>query len=176
MAVQIGGKTDSGFDDPIGMLTDCHRRIERFLGLLCMVAERADGRALTGEEDEAVAAALRYFHESGPRHNSDEEDSLFPRLRSANAEVLYEVDRLEGEHHQAEALHKESAELFARWSAEGGLPAVDRNRLRAVMAKLKQIYTEHIRLEENIVFPCAAKLLDRDAVAAVGAEFKARRA
>jgi len=34
MAIQIGAKPDSGFDDPIGMLKDCHRRIERFLGIL----------------------------------------------------------------------------------------------------------------------------------------------
>ena len=41
MAIQIGGKPDSGFDDPIGMLIDCHRRIERFLHVLCVVASRA---------------------------------------------------------------------------------------------------------------------------------------
>jgi hypothetical protein len=37
MAIQIGAKPDSGFDDPIGMLKDCHRRIESFLGILCVV-------------------------------------------------------------------------------------------------------------------------------------------
>ena len=177
MPVQIGRKPDSGFDDPLGMLTDCHRRIERFLNILCRVAERADGRALNAEESEAVEAALRYFHESGPRHNRDEEDSLFPRLRGTNAAgVLAEVERLEGEHHQTEALHKEAAELYSRWVVEGALHAVDRNRLRAVTAKLEQIYGEHIRLEEEVVFPRAAEALDAGAVAAMGAEFRARRA
>ena len=41
MAIQIGAKPDSGFDDPIGMLKDCHRRIESFLGILCVVVDRA---------------------------------------------------------------------------------------------------------------------------------------
>jgi hypothetical protein len=50
MAIQIGAKRDSGFDDPLGMLKDCHRRIENFLGILCVVVERAQGRSLTGEE------------------------------------------------------------------------------------------------------------------------------
>jgi len=181
MAVQIGGRADSGFDDPIGMLKDCHRRIERFLDVQCRVAERADGRALNAEEREAVEAALRYFHESGPRHNSDEEESLFSRLRGMQAggipaQVAPEIERLEGEHHQSEALHKEAAELFTRWSAEGELHAVDRNRLRAVLSKLQNIYAEHIRLEEDVVFPCAARLFDQQAVAAMGAEFRARRA
>jgi hypothetical protein len=37
MAIQIGAKPDSGFDDPIGMLKDCHRRIEHFLNILCVL-------------------------------------------------------------------------------------------------------------------------------------------
>lgn len=177
MAVQIGAKPDSGFNDPIGMLTDCHRRIERFLHILCRVTEHAGDRALTAEESEAIDNALRYFHESGPRHNSDEEESLFPRLRKTPAaQVLGEVDRLEGEHHQTEAMHKEAAELFTRWQAEGILHADDRARLRAVTKKLEEIYREHIRLEEEVVFPCAARVLDASAVATIGEEFKARRA
>ena len=58
MAIQIGAKPDSGFDDPIGMLKDCHRRIESFLGILCVVVDRAHGRSLTDEERDAVKAAL----------------------------------------------------------------------------------------------------------------------
>lgn len=176
MAVQIGARPDSGFDDPLGMLADCHRRIERFLNILCRVAEQAEGRALRGEEIEAVEAALRYFQESGPRHNKDEEESIFPRLRDAHAVVMVEVDRLEDEHRETEALHQECAELYARWMGEDGLHGADRNRLRAVVTRLDRIYREHIRLEEDVVFPCAAKLLDRSAVAQVGTEFKARRA
>ena len=61
MGVQISAKPDSGFDDPIGMLTDCHRRIEQFLKILATVVERAEGRNLTGEEATAVQSALRYF-------------------------------------------------------------------------------------------------------------------
>jgi hypothetical protein len=36
MAIQIGAKPDNGFDDPIGMLKDCHRRIEHFPYMLCV--------------------------------------------------------------------------------------------------------------------------------------------
>lgn len=176
MAVQIGAKPDAGFDDPIGMLQDCHRRIERFVGLLGLVARQAEGRALNPEECEAVEASLRYFRESGPRHNSDEEDSLFPRMRQGGAaEVLRDVDRLEGEHRQSEALHKEASELFDRWMADGELSAVDRSRLRAVTTRLEQMYREHIRIEEQVVFPCASQMLDRKAVESIGAEFRSRR-
>jgi hemerythrin-like domain-containing protein len=177
MAVQIGGKPDAGFDDPLGMLVDCHRRVERFLNILCRVAERAEGGALSADETAAVQSALKYFSESGPRHNSDEEDSLFPRLRAGEGkDVLPEVDRLEGEHHEGDALHKEIAELYTRWMAVGELHAADRERLRVVTARLEGIYREHIRIEEEVVFPRAMKVLGRDVVKAMGEEFKRRRA
>lgn len=62
------------------MLKDCHRRIEHFLDILCVVAERAQNRNLTEEERSAVKAALQYFHVGGERHTLDEKESLFPRL------------------------------------------------------------------------------------------------
>jgi len=68
MAIQIGAKLDSGFDNPLGMLKDCHRRIEQFLEILCLVAERAAG-SLTIQETEAVQSAIRYFVEGGTRDN-----------------------------------------------------------------------------------------------------------
>lgn len=177
MAVQIGGKPDAGFDNPIGMLQDCHRRIERFVGLLGLVVRQAEGRALSPEECGAVEAALRYFRESGPRHNSDEEESLFPRMRQGGAaEVLQHVERLEEEHRHSEALHQEAAELFDEWMAEGELSVANRSRLRAVTARLEQMYREHIRIEEQVVFPRASQMLDRKAVEAIGAEFRSRRA
>lgn len=186
MAIQIGARPDAGFDDPLGMLVDCHRRVERFLNVLCRVAERAEGRALSGEEIEAVEAALHYFRESGPRHNSDEEDSLFPRLRecldpggdhrSDEARgVLVEIDRLRGEHRENEVLHRETEELFAKWIAEGALHGADRNRLRAATARMEKIYKDHIRIEEQLVFPRAKKVLAPAAIFAMSEEFKTRR-
>jgi hemerythrin-like domain-containing protein len=176
MAVQIGARPDSGFDDPIGMLKDCHRRIERFLGILCQVARQAQGRGLNADERRAVEAALRYFDESGPRHNLDEEDSLFPRLRAMKAaEVLEKVKRLETEHGEAGVLHREAGQLYSKWMVERGLSADKGMRLQTIAEELQRLYREHIHIEEDVVFPVAAKLLDRDAVAAMGSEFRIRR-
>ena len=35
MPIVIGAKRESGFTDPIGMLGDCHRRIDRFSTCWC---------------------------------------------------------------------------------------------------------------------------------------------
>ncbi len=176
MAIQIGAKPDSGFDDPIGMLKDCHRRIERFLDILCLVAERARARSLTGEERSAVQAALQYFHAGGERHTADEEESLFPRLREETAACnLEEIDRLEGDHRHAAGLHESVDWLYTAWISSGILEPDEQRRLQSQTQQLKQLYATHIQIEETVVFPRAAQVLNGPAIAAMGAEFAARR-
>jgi hemerythrin-like domain-containing protein len=177
MGIQIGARPDSGFDDPIGMLMDCHRRIERFLHILCVVADRGQGRALADEETVAVKAALQYFREGGKRHNADEEESLFPRLRGEAATAQeQELTRLENDHRSADHLHSEVEDLYSAWIAAGRLNPDDEARLRSAAEQLKRLYEEHIRVEEKTVFPYAVETLDPRAIAAIGLEFRARRA
>lgn len=174
MGIQIGAKPDAGFNDPLGMLKDCHRRIEQFLGILCVVAERARGRAMTEEEIAAVQAALAYFQVGGRRHNADEEESLFPRMRAAGDSE--DTGELEREHRDASGLHARVEELYAEWLAQGGLSAEEQDELAAATRKLKGLYTQHIEREETVVFPRAARALSAEAIAEMGQEFRARRA
>ena len=175
MAIQIGAKPDSGFDDPIGMLKDCHRRIESFLGILCMIVGRAQGRSLTCEERDAVKAALQYFRTGGQRHTADEEESLFPRLRESDAGSLEEIDRLEGDHREANDLHGSVERLYSTWIASSELTSTGALQLRSETERLKQLYSDHIHLEETIVFARAAQVLDSHAIAAIGTELRFRR-
>ena len=175
MAIQIGAKLDSGFDDPLGMLKDCHCRIERFLGILCLVAERANGRTLSEEEKAAIKAALAYFWSGGQRHTADEEASLFPRLRVSSVRPPKELETLETEHRDAEYLHESVERLYSRWVAIGNLGAEEHSQLLSQVVQLKQLYAEHIQVEEMIVFPFAAQVLTAETIAAIGSEFEVRR-
>jgi hemerythrin-like domain-containing protein len=175
MAIQIGAKLDSGFDDPIGMLKDCHRRIEHFLDILCVVAERAHARSLTGEEQSAVKAALQYFYVGGERHTADEEESLFPRLRKEPSAGLEEIEHLERDHHIAAGLHESVDRLYTAWSSVGALQEDEQHRLLSQTRQLQRLYSEHIQIEETIVFPRAVQVLDGQALAAIQSEFIARR-
>jgi hemerythrin-like domain-containing protein len=175
MAIQIGAKLDSGFDDPLGMLKDCHRRIESFLGILCHVVDRARARTLTEEEKTAVEAALKYFRSGGQRHTADEEASLFPRLRTATIQPPRELEALESDHREAESLHASVERLYLQWLTAGDLGPEDQTRLLSETERLKLLYGEHIHVEETIVFPHAAKVLDPLTIASIGLEFEARR-
>jgi hemerythrin-like domain-containing protein len=177
MGIQIGAKPDAGFDDPIGMLKDCHRRIEQFLHVLCLVVERAPERPLTEGEANAIKSALNYFRVGGQRHTADEEESLFPRMRTeqTTATALKEIEALETDHRAADDLHTAVERLYTSWLEGKALNAEELQQLRAATERLKQLYEGHIRIEENLVFPRAAEGLDRAALAQIGEEFRERR-
>ncbi len=177
MGIQIGAKPDAGFDDPIGMLKDCHRRIEHFLQILHTVIDRAAGRAMNDEERSAIQSALSYFRTGGQRHNADEEESLFPRMRGAGIDPaeLERVAGLEHDHRDAEQLHAGVDRLYARWLQGGRLTADEEKTLRSFTQQLRALYAQHIEVEEKIVFPHAAQRLPKEELAAMGTEFRARR-
>jgi hemerythrin-like domain-containing protein len=179
MPVVIGGKPQSGFTDPIGLLTDCHRRIERFLAVLEQVSAQARGGPLDSEQRAALETALRYFRDAAPKHTADEEQTLFPRLRSLeNAEaraVLAKVEALETQHTEADRRHAEVDRLGRAWLEGGTLAGPDAERLASLLAELSEMYRGHISLEEEEVFPAAASSLGDAERRAMGREMAARR-
>ena len=71
------------FEDPLGMLRACHRRIERALDALQLLVEREQQEGLGEGARESLRQILHYFATGVPRHAKDEEESLFPRMRFA---------------------------------------------------------------------------------------------
>ncbi len=78
MLLKIGQRLDHGFDEPLGLLRDCHRRIEHFLHVLQAITREVAGGPLTEEQRAQLESALVYFATVTPRHSADEEQSLFP--------------------------------------------------------------------------------------------------
>ena len=179
MPVTIGSKPESDFSDPLGMLSDCHRRIERFLQVLIAVAGQAQGGLLTEEQRAALDGSLRYFREAAPKHTADEEESLFPALRRidrADLRRLTErIDFLEKDHRLAATAHKEVERLGQLWLADGLLSRQDTKDLSAQLASLAALYERHIDLEDNDVFPAAFRVLAAADRARIGTEMAARR-
>lgn len=143
------------------------------------VAERARGAALDPADRDVLEQCRRYFTTAGPRHTADEEESLFPRLRaSADAgarEALARVDRLEADHREAEERHDRVDALLARWLGEGTLAAPDTARLLDDMQALQAIYSRHIKVEDEEVFPAAAGALSAGELQSIGREMAGRR-
>jgi hemerythrin-like domain-containing protein len=177
--LKIGLVPDHGFDEPLGLLSDCHRRIEHFLAVLAAIADRSDARELDGSERWQLEGALRYFTTAAPRHTADEEDSLFPRLEASRyaeaAAALELVRRLERDHDEADALHDAVDRLGRTWLANNHLAADDLQELRRLLARLRSLYEAHIAVEDRWLFPTAARVLSADDLRAIGGEMAARR-
>jgi len=177
MPVQIGVKAH-GFKEPLELLSDCHRRIEMFLGILEAIAKCVD-RAPSEEARRALDSALRYFREAAPKHTADEEQSLFPRLRrvrSASIEhALSKIDELEREHHWAEILHKEVDALGRRYLSRGKLSSDDAGRFQQHVASLSGMYERHISIEDRDLFPVAKEALPQADKLAIAEEMENRR-
>jgi hemerythrin-like domain-containing protein len=177
MPVQIGAKAHQ-FTDPTGLLSDCHRRIEMFLGSIAAVAEVID-RPATEDIREALEAALRYFQQAAPKHTADEEESLFPRLRGiANADLasaLSKLDALEEEHRWANPLHDRLDQLGAKFLSDGRLSLAEIESFRAAIRDLRAMYARHISMEDTVVFPLAARVLSEEQKAIIADEMAGRR-
>lgn len=179
MAVQLVQKGQADFTQPIELMMDCHRRIEHFLGVLEAVGERLGRTELTTEGRRALETALEYFRTAAPRHSADEEESLFPRLRSlARDDVRPLLDgaaRLEREHRAAEEVHERVDRLGCRWLQDGRLHSDDLSAFLGDLRSLRALYAEHIAFEDEQLFPAAARLLNQSAIAVIGREMAARR-
>lgn len=177
MPVQIGTITHS-FSDPTGLLSDCHRRVEMFMGALQAVAATVD-RPLTDESRRSLDLALRYFREAAPKHTADEEESLFPRLRQMNNPELHaslaKLEKLENDHRWADPLHARVDEIGQKYLREGSLCRADSEEFRCAVEKLAAMYKRHIEVEDRDVFPVANRVLPKELKEAIAKEMASRR-
>jgi hemerythrin-like domain-containing protein len=182
MPVTIGAAA-STFTNPIGLLSDCHRRIDRFLKTLQTIANEKRG-PLDAECRRALETALKYFREAAPKHTADEEEDLFPALRSFGQahigqtcieQVLSRIDRLENDHNLAGKWHRECDEIGKRWLRDDGLSMRDTAQFGIVLSLLGRLYRSHIAIEEQEIFPAAQTALSEPEKAAIGRSMALRR-
>lgn len=178
MPIAIGQAPESDFHNPLGMLSDCHRRIARFLEMLITVAEQAQGGHLESDQRQALEAGLKYFREAAPKHTADEEDSLFPRMRTRIGDTSKRsalMTLLHADHVAVVERHDTVDQLGRTWLHDGLLAAEDAARLLDVLRGLRETYQEHIEIEETKLFPLAATVLTPVDLQEIGKEMAHRR-
>jgi hemerythrin-like domain-containing protein len=162
----------STLDRPLDHLVACHRRIEDRLETLERVAAHFESKR--AEAIEALGACLKFFDSSGALHTADEEQSVFPRMRSglSGAEVEF-LAHLEEQHREADGLFAEiksmARELEA--GAEAGLTV----RFRGVVARLAELYRAHMAAEDQTLIGLGRRVLAEDELRAISREMKERR-
>jgi len=178
MPIQIGARPDHTFSNPIGLLTDCHRRLKKFLMMMITIMRQTHGAPLGKGQQIALELALQYFREAAPKHALDEEASLFPRMRPLCRTLdssIKSLNHLEKEHEIADETHRAVEQLSKKWLLEGQLCFEDACALSDALGRLSILYKQHIDVEERKIFPLASRILSAAAVKEIGREMAMRR-
>jgi hemerythrin-like domain-containing protein len=162
------------FDQPLEMLAACHERIEEKLKLLERLAPHLEKNGCDAEAQSAAHAVLRYFDTSGVWHHQDEDEDLFPLLRTraaarGRAEIAAAVEELEREHETMDSQwHRLRQRLLAITEGE---PRLDPEEV----ARFAWLYRRHMDRESAALLPFAREALDAADLAALGERMAARR-
>lgn len=162
------------FDEPLEMLHACHGRIEAQCATLKRLAQHVADHGGDAAARDAAQAALRYFDTAGRHHTADEEVDLFPRLLAAAGDEAPRAQSLVG------ALLAEHRRMDAAWAAlrpalaalaDGQNAALGRDECE----RFAELYADHIRREEDELFPLAARCLGADDLQFLGRRMAQRR-
>jgi hemerythrin-like domain-containing protein len=168
--------TPAGYDDPIGMLLGCHRRIEKKLATLKALAAHLASKGIDAEATVAAQGVLRYFSAAAIHHHDDEEKDLFPLLAQrvsnpAERENLIALETLMCEEH---------AEIEKIWgrlrkSLEGIAEGFMRPLSQTDVQALATLYKRHIAAEEKGMLPLMERCLTEADLRALGRAMAQRR-
>jgi iron-sulfur cluster repair protein YtfE (RIC family) len=162
-------------EDVLDMLFDCHDRIRAFVRLASRLPDAAG--ATIGDIAGAAESLRRYFTVAMPLHVADEDLSIRPRLHEVSLpqEVRDALAAMSEQHAEIEQM---LAALVPMWGSLSRRPA----RLAFVAASLRErtaalgaALEEHLRVEEETVFPAMRRYLSNESEEVIFREMRARR-
>lgn len=171
-----------GFEQPFEMLGACHERVQRTLDLLQRLCAHLRDAGCDASARQAARDVLRYFDIAAPLHHEDEELHVFPPLLAraqagggdgADTAVAALVRRLQQDR-IAMAQSWVVARVPLQALAEGGIDAFQPPH-EAAFAQFARLYADHLRHEDDTVYPASRAALAPQTVACMGQEMARRR-
>jgi hemerythrin-like domain-containing protein len=164
------------FDEPFTLLAACHDRVRRSLDLLQRLVRHATAQGADAQGRDAARDVLRYFNVAAPAHHEDEERHVIPALLASTEP---------GARAAAEQMLDDHVRIRDAWAGlqplletltAGTMP--DPASLERAANLFVDVHAEHLRLEDDLAFPHAHRLLagqGADALQVMGREMAARR-
>lgn len=163
------------FSQPLDLLSACHRRISNITEMLIKLPDYLTLHGVDNDAQLAAERALKYFDTAGQHHHDDEEQNLFPMLRTqaqqqGDVEMLALLEDLVMQHLEMDRawqdLHSHLLKLSFKESVD---PAV------IPVSRFSALYRNHIHLEENFLLPYAERSLGVDQIESLGKAMAMRR-
>jgi len=157
------------------MLEARHDGVRRSLSLLERLVAYINAHGHDETSRSAAVDVLRYFDLAAPLHHQDEELHVFPPLlKRADPAVLAAVETLLRDHSRMTSIWSALRTPVARW-AEAKPTAGINSLTRNLVAEFCALYSSHLTIEEERVFPATKAVIPMDALADMGAEMQRRR-
>jgi iron-sulfur cluster repair protein YtfE (RIC family) len=161
-------------EDAVDLLIGCHQRIRHFSGVAIKLAHAQGSES--GELVQAASAAHRYFTVSLPLHESDEEDTLRPRLDALNDDRLRHALLAMIDQHQAiDDLLERLLPLLVMVRNNPQTVHAAGPEMCSITKALDEMFKAHLQLEEEVIFPAIREALPADTRAEILREMKERR-
>lgn len=158
----------------VDLLLGCHQRIRHFTDVALRLAQNPDASA--GDRTEAAKAVLRYFTVALPLHEADENDSVYPRLRTVLTQgALAEANEAMVDQHRG--INSALTELIPHWRAIESHPELQAQLpgLLALTERLQGLWEIHLKLEEEQVIPAMRQYLRQEVLDEIRREMRQRR-
>src|SRR5690242_2890274 len=156
-------------------LLGCHNRIRYFTEVSQKLA------AAVGQPPADIASVAekihRYFTVALPLHEADENVSLDPRLRRAVREerIAQASAEMVRQHKDINEVLQQLIPMWATLQRHPEALADLAPALRDKSARLSELFTGHLALEEGTVFPAMREFLSQEDLDGIRAEMKERR-
>ena len=161
-------------EDALDLLLGCHQRIRHFTATAKNLAH-AQG-ATHDEIRRSAAGVYRYYSVSLPLHEADEEDSVRPRLDALDDERVHHALAAMHDQHQAiDELIERLLPLFQMVERNPAALEQAGGEVCAITKALEEIFSAHLQLEEEVIFPAIRERLPNGDRTAILAEMQARR-
>ncbi len=172
MSVKPGNRRKDRIN-PFAMLERSHERLQEHLAILLTAAATLNDDPTDTAACAQIVEVSEFIGRAVTRHEQDEEQSLFPRLRGL-PQLATLLDSLAVEHRAHEKLHAQLSAI-ATACGRGLLDHSAVSELSDLAVTLSQLYSSHIEVEELELFPAARRALTPSEAMQVAAEMQARR-
>jgi hemerythrin-like domain-containing protein len=141
---------------PFEALDRTHRQMLEVLKQIDDLVEHVEQHGCDEQARASAGEIHRFFAENARKHHADEERFIFPGLLAGNdLELVQHVRLLEQDHGW---LEEDWLELSPQIEAiSRGYNWYDLDTLRHALPVFRQLYEEHIALEESMVYPAAKR-------------------
>lgn len=163
------------FDRPIEALFICHSNILKRMDQIDALASQLqeDGAPVFEGQIPIWEEIVSFFRHSIANHTRDEDEGLFPLLAGRGGEV---VERMEFDHRWIAQSEETMINRFeALRSGDHPLSSTAVRELAMMAREVTRHYREHIRLENEEVFPLADQVLSEGEKNALGALMRQHR-